>query len=131
MEYGEIIKNLPTIKTYEEACAKLNMSTEMPKLKEGLSEYRIRHLYTHHKLAVIAKALNEGWVPDKNDEQQKVYYPWFTSNHEIGFIAEIPTPLAFKNGHYDTASSHLYYKTKLLAAYAGVQFKDLYKIYYI
>lgn len=113
------------VKTFADACKVLGIKqadaefASMPKAltKEGKS------LQAQAKLIIIARALNQGWVPDWNNSNQAKWYPWFTMGAGFGFSDTI----------YDVAYSHttvgsrLYFETRDLAEYAGKQFKELYK----
>ena len=103
------------IKTFEDACCVLGSRPVFCSADE-------RDEMAYKKLKHIAKALNEGWVPDWNDKTQPKYYPWFTMS-----------PFGFGDTYYgdwDTGSSigsRLCYKNAELAKYAGKQFEELYK----
>lgn len=75
------------------------------------------------KLTLIARALNEGWVPDWKDDRQYKYYPWFESNKS-------GSGLSYHDYAYwhtaSTVGSRLCFKTDELAKYAGEQFIDIY-----
>ncbi len=75
------------------------------------------------KLSIIAKALNEGWIPDWNNSSQYKHYPWFKADGSgSGWVY----------GDYDDwdsvsyVGSRLTFKTRELAEYSGRQFIDLY-----
>ncbi len=75
-------------------------------------------------LAIVAEALNEGWVPDWPNHQQTKYYPLY----ELG-----ATDIVFIN----VAEAHsvffvpIVYKSEELARYAGTQFLYLYRDLFI
>ena len=75
------------------------------------------------KLRIIAAALNEGWEPtfDKDEER---WYPWFSA---IQGVLECTN--ANKAGvlSYAVNGVRLVFKSKELAEYAGEQFTDIYK----
>lgn len=75
------------------------------------------------KLTLIARVLNEGWVPDWSDSNQYKYYPYFKAK-EAGFGFSI-TDYDCWNA-FTTVGSRLCFKTSELAMYAGKQFETIY-----
>lgn len=74
------------------------------------------------QLQFIADVLNEGWIPNWNDEKQYKYVPWFKEsgsglslNGVVNWITNT------------TVGSRLCYKSKELAEFAATQFADIYK----
>lgn len=66
-----------TIKTFEDACAHLNIdSINVPELSMIPEEFR-KPLIAAYKLMVIYKAINNGWVPDWSNDEQRKWFPWF------------------------------------------------------
>jgi hypothetical protein len=62
------------VKTFEDACKACGIDyhdelDRMGKFKPDEAAY--------NKIKIIAKALNEGWVPDWTKNNQYKYYPWF------------------------------------------------------
>ncbi|WP_298307218.1 hypothetical protein [Flavobacterium sp.] len=116
------------IKTFEEACALLGISTDLPDFS-AMPEKEQKALIAHYKLVIIAKALNGDWIPDwKNDKWDK-YYPWFNmgSPSGVGFSF-------FGYGcwyAHSIVGSRLCFKSAELAKYAGTQFEELYKDYFV
>ena len=71
------------IKTFEDACNELGI-TNAELVVSGEIENDFKSVSAYQKLIIIARALNEGWVPDwKNDSQYK-YYPWFNMSSGSG-----------------------------------------------
>ena len=120
--------NYNEIKTFEDACNKLGYDSNIPNF-EGMPENYQKPLIAHYKLCIIAEALNEGWKPDWNDWDQLKYYPWF----EMGS----PSGSGFSYGDFvcwfaaSYAGSRLCFKSRELAVYAGKQFEQLYKEYFV
>jgi len=77
-EKKEAVKfDFRTIKTFEDACTQLNIDqVDMPNLSLIPEEFR-KPLMAAYKLMVIYKAINNGWVPDWNDDDQYKWFPWF------------------------------------------------------
>ena len=66
-----------TIKTFEDACAKLGIDPKnLPDLSL-LSEDCLESIIAYYKLIVIYKAINDGWTPDWGNARQWKYYPYF------------------------------------------------------
>lgn len=117
------------ITTFTEACKVLNLDPE--KVLPDVSAFPPPHqaaLTAAGKLFIIADALNEGWQPDWNNDDEYKYYPWFDLEKN-----EDDNPSGFRlcNVLYDYAnslvSSRLCFKSRDLAHYAGTQFVDLYR----
>lgn len=113
------------IKTFDDACrvcgtteAEFNAKWE----KLGLDLDTI----FYEKLKIVAKAINQGWVPDWGNTSQYKYYPWFDV---------LPSGSGFSRSVYyctrtDTSvGSRLCFETSEKAKYAGTQFIDIYKNY--
>jgi hypothetical protein len=121
------------IPKYEDACAYLKRSTEMPDVSK-YSEKKQRRLNADHKLETILEAnnmiANDGkpWEADIADITEEKWYTW----HRI-----IPDPaasggfrLAFYASHFDDADAFLgarhAAKTKALSDFMGRECIDLY-----
>lgn len=64
------------VSTFEEACAKLGKSTELPDVS-AWPEHLQGHLLATFKLDTILQVNNNGWKPNLADTTQKKWYPWF------------------------------------------------------
>lgn len=111
------------IKTYEDACRELGIVPidESVLSSNGFTKDEI----AYRKIKTITEALNEGWKPNWNDENQKKWMPWFYPNSSSGFVF-------YDAGYgYSLASAgnglRLCFKSDELATYAGKQFVELYK----
>ena len=118
------------IKTFEDACEALGIKSEDFKITypENVSHHG-KAFAAHMKLVIIAEALNEGWKPNWSDWDEYKYYPWFRmgSPSGVGFSC-------LGCGRDFTASdvgSRLCFKSRELAKYAGNQFEELYKEYFV
>jgi hypothetical protein len=106
------------VKTFEDACKILGVVPDEHFNK--LDEYNQASI----KLQTIIKALNEGWKPNWNDENEYKYYPWWRMDSVLGFgLGDV-----YCLGSYSDVGSRLCFKSEELAQYAAKQFKDLYKI---
>ncbi len=118
------------IKTFEDACKAVGISVEEFEAAATASGLELDEL-NYRKLKIITKALNEGWEPDWSNFDECKYYPWFrmgvVSGSGSGFSAYV----------YDYAYSHssvgsrLVFKSRDLAKYAGQQFEDIYKGFFL
>ena len=108
------------VKTFEDACDVLGIEPceilSLSKTKDGI---------TYEKLKVIARALNQGWVPNWSDTNERKWHPWFNATGSSGF--------GFSASGYDhwysatCAGSRLCFISEALANYAGRQFESVYK----
>ncbi len=76
----------------------------------------------HLKLTLIARALNEGWYPDWNDDDEYKWVPVFTDSELVYFDADYWNA----NTH---VGSRLCFKSEELAKYAATQFADIYSAF--
>ena len=83
----------------------------------------------YRKIKLIAQVLNEGWTPDWHNSSEYKYVPWFKMNGSSGS--------GFSCDDYDVwdtdsrVGSRLCFKSRDLAEYAGKQFLDLYRDYFV
>ena len=76
-------------------------------------------------LRIIVAALNEGWDPTFA-EGEKRWYPWFEI--EYGGVSCVYA-INDSSNTYSGFGSHLAFKSRKLAEYAGKQFIDIYKFF--
>lgn len=112
------------IKNFEDACKALGVVPSTINL-EGIPEKHRKAVLAHYQLIIISEALNEGWVPDWNDDDQPKYFPWFYLEGGFRFLGVYD--------HYQTSdvSSRLCFKSREIAQYAGKTFQDLYEKYFV
>lgn len=80
----------------------------------------------YEQLKIITKALNEGWVCNHLNTDQKKWFPKFTlSSSGFAFFDSY----YFCSYPYTGYASRLLFKDKETAEYAGRKFVDLYRIY--
>lgn len=65
------------IKSFEDACKVHGIDPsilpDVTALQQGMGDY----IVNSYKLAVIVAAINDGWVPDYSNYNQRKWYPWF------------------------------------------------------
>ena len=105
------------IKSYEDACDALGYSTKTPAMSNDPS------FLAYYKLSVIAKALNEGWVPQIGKDSQ--WFPVFSSFDDGTFEFEICKSTI----HFDVSPAALALKDRDLCSYFGSNFRDLWQAY--
>ena len=103
------------VKTFEDAC---KITGIIPAIYENSPKDTI----AYEKLKVIVRALNEGWIPNWEDSNEKKYYPYFRMS-PFGFD---DTLCGYWSANSATGS-RLRFKSAELAKYAGKQFVDLYR----
>ena len=113
------------IKTFEDACQALNLDPTHLPIVDLLPEKDRKSIIAYYKLTIIIRALNEGWEPNWQDEDEKKFYNYFYYHSVSGFVCS--------NASYSHAStsfgSRLCFNSRYLAVYALSQFKDLYEDY--
>ena len=132
------------IKTFEDALAELsNRATNGDKdAGKLLDEWKInsqvcsKDLLAYLKLRIITYALNEGWEPKFEEENELRCYPWFnfkTSSiiSRVGYGAMRMHSLDPSSYSYAYSGSRLVFKSKELAEYAGKQFVEIYEDWFI
>ena len=78
-------------------------------------------------LKLLAKSLNEGWVPDWSNSNEYKYYPWFEMRGSSGFRFYVFVLW----GSHSLVGSRLCFKTRALAEHAGKNFLDVYKSFMV
>lgn len=122
----------PLVTTYEEACQVTGTDPNALPDVTMLPEEDQKSVIAYCKLIVVAKALNDGWVPDFTDGDQYKYWPWFWVERDSSGAG---AGLSYSYAPYaasGTASyfgSLLCFKTRELARYAGETFTSLYRDY--
>ena len=113
-------KSKERIETFEEALEQFNIDkTEFENSCKGLTTDEV----AYRKIKLIAKALNQGWTPDWDNDKEYKYYPYFNMQSGVGVSGSF-------YDHWRTITdvgSRLCYKSSDLAIYAGNQFESIYK----
>ena len=136
-EKDEDVRN--RIKTLEDAVDELSISENKLKLINSLPT----HISAQLKLEIIIHALNERWIPDMSNFDEKKYYPYFSivkdkykteqsdSNGRSGNGATCGLAYSYSNYAWTsstpTLGARLALKNSELAEYAGRQFIELYE----
>ena len=118
------------IKSIDDAINELGEDDEDVKALRVIENLSIpKHIISQLQSIIIAKALNEVWVPDWNDSSQYKYFPYFDmeSSSAGGFVCNDYG----SRGTYAAVGSRLCFKSRELAEYAGKQFKGIYEEYYV
>lgn len=119
------------VKTFEDACEVLGIAPLLPDFAGTHSDHQ-KSLIAHYKLIIIAEALNEGWKPDWSNGKWDKYYPWFDMDDESSSSSG---RFSFDFSVYwrstSNVGSRLCFKSSELARYAGTQFEDLYREYFV
>jgi hypothetical protein len=115
------------VKFFEDACDELEYSTITPMCGQLPDKYH-NSIKTFYMLQVIVEALNEGWVADWNDTDQRKHFPYFRLvNGELEYAGVAARHSYFVFGFaYSNDVSRLCYSTEELAEYAGKQFLGMY-----
>jgi hypothetical protein len=116
----ERIKTFADVLQYH-GIAPANWSTAI----NGVSEDEI----AYRQLKLIVSALNEGWTPDWQNDDEWKYYPWFdmdssSSSGRFSFFVSVDLFSA------STVGSRLCYKSRELCDYAGTTFIDIYRRFF-
>jgi len=110
------------IKTFEEACTKLNIPPTLPDVSM-LREQNQKAVVANYKLDVIQEAINEDWKADWNNWDQRKYYPWFQkSSSGVGFSFLGCT----RDYAFSGVGSRRVFPSAEIARYVGDQFIELY-----
>lgn len=114
------------IASYEDACRVLNIQPINEEVFNIFPKEDQRSMLAYHKLTVITRALNNGWKPNWDDQNEWKYYPLFRY---------VNAGLSCANAHYAATNAHatfgsrLCFPTSALAKYAAEHFADLYRDY--
>ena len=65
------------IASYEDACRVLNIQPINEEVFNIFPKEDQRSMLAYHKLTVITRALNNGWKPNWDDQNEWTYYPLF------------------------------------------------------
>jgi len=108
------------IKSFNDACQAIGTNElEFNELFANLPEDTI----AYEKLKIISKAINQGWTPDWDNNNQKKWYPYFNLSSGFGFSGT-----HYSYGNSDTyVGSRLCFESSEKAKYAGNEFVQIYE----
>lgn len=115
------------IASYEDACRVLNIQPINEEVFNIFPKEDQRSMLAYHKLTVITRALNNGWKPNWDDQNEWKYYPLFRYVNAGLSCALTNTAATYT---YAAVGSRLCFPTSALAKYAAEHFADLYRDYY-
>ena len=114
-----------SIKTFEDACNRLNILPSEPDIKLIHAE-PLKSMKAYYRLVIILLAINNGWKPDWNKLNQSKHYPYFwVLSSGFGFGVS----LCGCDHSVTRVGSRLCTDTRDKALYIAEQFKDLYQEY--
>lgn len=119
------------IRTFEEACAKQGIGTELPDFSMIQEKHR-KALESHYKLVIITEAVNDDPnFPDWSNPNQPKYELWpdvFPDKTKpSGFGLSYGDTLCWRT--HPNVGSRLCFKSRELAKYTFETFKELYEDY--
>lgn len=115
------------VKTFEDALALEQPSDNVKKLLDyNGQDKQMISTQAHAKLSIIAKALNEGWEPDWENENEYKYWPWLKYTAGVGFSCH--GCVCGASG--SSVGSRLCFKSRELAEYAARQFESIYNDFF-
>jgi hypothetical protein len=113
-------KHFTDIKSFDDACAALEIDPDAVCNDSDTADEA-----AYKKLKIVIAAINQGWIPDWNNSDQRKWWPWFNLSSGFGFSSAVY--------HYDLAissvGSRLCFESSEKAEYAGTQFIELYKAF--
>lgn len=115
------------IASYEDACKVLNIQPINEEVFNVFPKEDQKSISAYHKLTVITRALNNGWKPNWNDQNEWKYYPLF--RYVNAGLSYAHTNCAASDTDANIGS-RLCFPTSALAKYAAEHFADLYRDYY-
>jgi hypothetical protein len=108
------------IKTFDDACEELGLTQEdLLNIKNTDTPDEV----AYKKLKIVIKAINQGWIPDWNNSNQRKWWPYFSLSSGFGF-SDAYYSYDFANS---TVGSRLCFESEEKATYTANQFLDLYK----
>ncbi len=122
-----------SIKSFEDACAKLALNPSTLPEVSLLPEEMRKAIVNVYKLFIIFKAINNGWIPNWNDFNQYKYFPWL----RIQASAALSSGFGFSFSTYDCdiassgVGSRLCTDSSEKALYIAETFQDEYKEFFL
>jgi hypothetical protein len=113
-------KDFRDIKTFEDACTELELTQEdLLHIRNDDTPDEV----AYKKLKIIISAINQGWIPNWDNGDEKKWWPYFNLSSGFGF-----SHTGYNSDVTSTTvGSRLCFESQEKAAYAGKQFLYLYK----
>lgn len=106
------------IKTFEDACEELQIDPANVFFVGDTDDER-----AYKKLKIVVRAINQGWVPNWNNTNERKWWPYFNLSSGFGF-----SDSDCDYGHTFTAvGSRLCFESEEKSNYCATQFIELYK----
>lgn len=115
------------ITSYEDACKALNIKPINEEVFNVFPKEDRKSMIAYHKLTVIVRALNNGWLPDWENMNERKFYPVFryvSAGLSYAYMNDAATNAG------TTIGSRLCFSSPALAEYTADHFADLYRDYY-
>ena len=119
--------NYKDIKTFNDVC--IACGTTETGFNQKYENLGLRpDAINYEKIVMIASVINDGWIPDFTNQTQRKYYPYFIiSASGFGF--------SYSDFYYANSFAHvgsrLCFESLEKAEYAGKQFVEIYKGFYL
>lgn len=119
--------NYKKIKSYEAACKALGLKPISDEVFNAFPKEDRKTMAAYHKLAVITRAINEGWQPDWSNRDERKYEPYMYTNS-----AGLACAYTYNAPSYATTiiGSRLCFRDYERATFAVETFGELYKDYF-
>lgn len=115
------------IKSYEAACKALGLKPISDEVFNAFQKEDRKTMEAYHKLAVITRAINEGWQPDWSNREERKYEPYmYTNSAGLASAHTLHTP----SDTYTYLGSRLCFRDYERATLAVKTFGELYKDYF-
>ena len=115
------------IKSYEAACKALGLKPISDEVFNAFQKEDRKTMAAYHKLAVITRAINEGWQPDWSNHKERKYEPYMYTNSAGLAFAD---PDAAPSSANTSLGSRLCFRDYERATFAVETFEELYKDYF-
>lgn len=116
------------IKSYEAACKALGLKPISDEVFNAFQKEDRKTMAAYHKLAVITRAINEGWQPDWSNRDERKYEPYmYTNNAGLASANSLNAP----SYTHTRIGSRLCFRDYERATFAVNTFKELYTAYFL
>lgn len=115
------------IKSYEAACKALGLKPISDEVFNVFQKEDRKTMAAYHKLAVITRAINEGWQPDWSNREEMKYEPYMYTNSAGLACADADDAPSYTG---TVVGSRLCFRDYERATFAVETFGELYKDYF-